>query len=173
MAETRSCIFPFWRPDCFLSLRRPPEALGLVSQVDTPPRRELAVPRGLAQLLAHLPMQIRDRHLQLDRQTPQPAWAEAVASLEGASRARGSVRSLGSVGQRRQAEQGPARGSQQERGLAGTKLVCSVSSDRWLALELSSAELCRQQGAVCGPRERQTGLRGAGSEPSVGRPGKQ
>lgn len=72
MAETRSCIFPFWRPDCFLPLRRPPEAVGLVSQVDTPPPRELAVPWDLAQLLAHLPMQIRDRSLQLDSDTQQP-----------------------------------------------------------------------------------------------------
>lgn len=46
--------------------------MGLVSQVDTPPPRELAVPWGLAQLLAHLPMQIRNRSLQLDSDTQQP-----------------------------------------------------------------------------------------------------
>ena len=99
--------------------------MGLVSQVDTPPPRELAVPWGLAQLLAHLPMQIRDRNLQLDRQTQQPAWAEAEAYLSGAVRARDLVHSSASVGQRRQAEQGSARGSQKERRLAGTNLVCS------------------------------------------------
>ena len=125
MAETRSCIFPFWRPDCFLSLRRPPEALGLVSQVDTPAPRELAVPWGLAQLLAHLPMQIRRRNLQLDRQTQQPAWAEAEAYLQGAGWARDSVHSSASVGQRHHVEQGSARGLQKERRLAGTSFVCS------------------------------------------------
>lgn len=59
-------FFPFGGLGRLLSLRRPREASGLESQVDEPPPQELAVPWGLAQLLAHLPMQIRDRNLQLD-----------------------------------------------------------------------------------------------------------
>lgn len=59
-------FFPFGGLGCLLSLRRPPETSGLENEVDAPPPQEPAVPWGLAQPLAHRPMQIRDGNLQLD-----------------------------------------------------------------------------------------------------------
>lgn len=59
-------LFPFGGLGCLLPLRRPPEASGLESQVIKPPLRDLEVPWGPSQPLAHLPMQIRYGNLQLD-----------------------------------------------------------------------------------------------------------
>lgn len=86
-----------------------------------PPPQELVVPCGLAQLLAHLPVQIRGGNLQLDNWTPQRAWTDEEAYLQGASQPWGSQRSPGPQWARDSRPRGAPR-----RDLSASRLICPV-----------------------------------------------
>lgn len=107
--------------------------MGLESQVDTPPARELAVPWGLAQLLAHLPMQIRDRSLQLGSDTQQPPgqrWKPTTKVPVGhGTRRAPRPQWARDAGRSRALQWGSGR---EERSRHQTFVLC-VSADRWLA----------------------------------------